>query len=186
MDLKRLRLYNLNMRILASIIVIALLAWPRMIYAGEQLTQPQFKIMNVDITHDDTGIAVKANIQTQCIGPYSLKVELFSADDVFITSQPYYEYASAINHPSLNFVTAQLDQQHNIDFRFSGEAIRRGGIDGPYKIKLYNWPFPELSCAEHIQPMQALWFNTPPYHANDFNEACSSGETARPCKDIYE
>tara|TARA_B100000073_G_C23730955_1_gene570766 strand:- start:1202 stop:1738 length:537 start_codon:yes stop_codon:yes gene_type:complete len=139
-------------------------------------------------THKDkfTAITVRLDLESKCIGPYNIHVGLLSAEDKHITSQPYFEYASPVNAPSLMFVTDAENEQHSIKFRFSGEAIRRKGIDGPYKIKVYNWPFPELKCADTIQPAPTYWLNTPPYNAADFGEYCGSGENARPCEDVYE
>ncbi|MED5423101.1 MAG: hypothetical protein VX740_06645 [Pseudomonadota bacterium] len=159
---------------------------------------PAFNILSTTIstdhymlngqTHKDkfTAITAQMDIESKCIGPYNIHVELLSVEDKHITSQPYFEYASSVNDPSLMLMTDAENEQHSIKFRFSGEAIRRKGIDGPYKIKVYNWPFPELKCADSIQPDPTYWFNTPPYNAEDFGEYCGSGESARPCEDVYE
>lgn len=133
-----------------------------------------------------TALAVEAEIQTHCAGPYSINVELQSPQGQKISTRPFYEYASAVNNPSLLFTAQERESTHKIRFQFSGEDIRRAGHDGAYRVKITNWSFPELLCPETVDRAGVLWLTTPVYRAADFAENCGSGETTRPCAQVYE
>lgn len=157
---------------------------------GAEQTAP-LTIISAEFETRDLGeafaaLAVEAEIQTHCAGPYSINVELQSPQGQKISTRPMYEYASAINNPSLLFTAQERESTHKIRFQFSGEDIRRAGHDGAYRVKITNWSFPELQCPETVDRAGVLWLTTPVYKAADFAENCGSDIPPRPCAQVYE
>lgn len=91
-------------------------------------------------------------------GSYVISAELLAPDGRVVASRP--------NFQSMLPTSAQISGpagRRSVSLRFSGEQIRRSGIDGPYQLFVY-------ADGPNAEPSGDAVFTTPTYRALDFGE----------------
>tara|TARA_R110002153_G_scaffold173976_7_gene326917 strand:- start:4840 stop:5394 length:555 start_codon:yes stop_codon:yes gene_type:complete len=178
--------------ILCSLVAALVMSAPAFAQEQKQDKSPAFELSSLGLKPKDTNrdhifdlLSAKVTIKTLCTGQYMLRAALESTDgQTIISTSPAFEYASPIQDPSLSFTAKPENQPHSIKVNFSGEQIRRAGINGPYVLKLQN--IGRLECADTIDPHQDVRITGNEFKAQNFGENCGMGEDARPCKDVYK
>lgn len=152
---------------------------------------PSFEVYSAKFVAQDTnndkiydGLTAYLTIKTSCVGSYILNATLEDRAGKLLSASPFFEYTSPIQDPSLNFIAAIGDAPRKIKVTFSGEDIRRAGTSGVYIVKFMNMG--QIICDFGISPYKELALPTPPFNHFEFGEQCGSGQSARPCKDVYK
>jgi hypothetical protein len=186
------RIYMNNKKlIICSLATTILLCAPVLAQEQSGETLSSFEVSSLHLTQQDNdsdGLfdALRADITltAHCTGSYMLDARLESPEGTIISTRPFYEYASPVQDQSLSFTAGAKNQTHTIKVKFSGEEIRRAGINGHYVVKLQNMG--KLNCPDGLDSYQAVTITGDEFKARNFGENCGMGEDARPCKDVYK